>query len=601
MKRFILVTILIVQILLLPPTVFGAACGTGPFYVSSAIGSDTNNGTSAATPWAHHPFDGNRSGNAACSLAAANTVYARQGDVWYDVDLSASIGGNSGSPIITTSINTFAAPGRQGVLPKISGAWNPASLSWGGPTGGIYSTATITTSPNVVVYTSSAGVESVLTKNTSTPTTPSLGQYGYSASTLYVNVGEAPSAGILEAAEQNYVVVNSAAYQTFSYLEIRVGNTGGNGIAYNTGYSNIIYDHCNVKGYAYYGIYHLNGANCAVTNTEVTEAMAGANAGIFGSGSNGLTVMGNNIHDNQSGWGIKLSALTGALVGGLNPGQGNIVTRNIGGGIDLASVSTSSVLGNTLQNNGTGVYNTGSGPGIAVTGSSSSNVIGWNFPIGNYIGIELAASTQTAGNLTIFNIASNNTVNDIDVEATANTAGVYELLFFNTVNHNPSPYNLYGSCTGVNTPVAGCTGSGTGYVGHGLDAQSAAYRVMFVNNLVNLGQIGPNCQGFSLSGPFVSILTDYNLVYDATTGRNGDITQLSGTFYTAAQQAAWLTAIRGNGSIFGLDGVQAHAESHELITNPCSPIDQAHSRCLRILICSPALRPSARVIGYRTP
>ena len=69
--------------------------------------------------------------------------------------------------------------------------------------------------------------------------------------------------------------MNSAAYQTFSYLEIRVGNTGGNGIAYNTGYSNIIYDHCNVKGYAYYGIYHLNGANCAVTNTEVTEAMAG--------------------------------------------------------------------------------------------------------------------------------------------------------------------------------------------------------------------------------------------------------------------------------------------------------------------------------------
>ena len=198
MKRFILVTILIVQILLLPPTVFGAACGTGPFYVSSAIGSDTNNGTSAATPWAHHPFDGNRSGNAACSLAAANTVYARQGDVWYDVDLSASIGGNSGSPIITTSINTFAAPGRQGVLPKISGAWNPASLSWGGPTGGIYSTATITTSPNVVVYTSSAGVESVLTKNTSTPTTPSLGQYGYSASTLYVNVGEAPMPGSLK-------------------------------------------------------------------------------------------------------------------------------------------------------------------------------------------------------------------------------------------------------------------------------------------------------------------------------------------------------------------------------------------------------------------
>lgn len=75
------------------------------------------------------------------------------------------------------------------------------NTGWSNPGGTVYSRAitapsgTTGTPSDVYQVTYNKSPYWNLTKNTSTPTTPGLGEFGFSAGTLYVNVGEAPAVG----------------------------------------------------------------------------------------------------------------------------------------------------------------------------------------------------------------------------------------------------------------------------------------------------------------------------------------------------------------------------------------------------------------------
>ncbi len=623
---------LILIFLLLPTLSWGTACGTGPFYVSSGIGSDSNNGTSPVTPWAHHPWDLNKTGNASCTLVAGNIVYMRRGDAWYNTCLSSGESGSAGSTILTTSTSSFYAVSSSDPLPKLSGAYAPSgsgSLTWGRD--GSYNDwyATVSSQVYTVLWN---GVEltPVTTQGLCQSTTNS---FNSTSGTVYVNVGGAsPSTGICEVGKQDYVVLTGGNYQTFSYLDFRAGNTSVGGTAFNNGSQSIIFDHDTIEGYVKYGIYQYGGStainsgnqvtNCTITQEVATTAVAGiyANdcsaptitgntitpasvntaAAILISNSPNATILGNvttgttatatyrnglSIQSGSNGFtiGSILSPNTFAYLNhnGImvtNSGSGTISNNTIhdvvssvtGNGIWLYNSSGSTVQSNLIYNCASGSYNTGHGTGIYLSGSSGGNILEQNGLFYNYINIELAASTQTAGNLTIKNVAAHATVNGIDIEATSSSAGVYEQVYNNTVLHNPSGSNYAPSCTGPGTPGAGCTGYQTGYVGHGIDCQFSCNRAKFANNLVYLLQPGAssNCQAFAIAGPFASIYTDYNLLYDGTAGSNGYIGQLNGAYYTAVQQQQWQSALQGTSGLAGMDGAQAHAESHEYITNP---------------------------------
>jgi len=613
MKKSLL-TLFLLSLLAVPSLSWGAACGAGPFYVSSGIGSDSNNGTSAATPWAHHPWDSNKTGSANCTLAAGNTVYMRRGDVWYNTYLSAAQAGSSGNQIIMTSVNTFYAVSPSDAYPSLSVASVPLKITWTQDGGNNDWYATVGQQAYVVLF-NGVGLAPVTTQLLCQSTANS---FYSTASTVYVNVGgSSPSTGTCEVAKQNYVILGGGGYQTFSYLDLRAGNTTAGGVAFNNGYAGVIFDHLTVEGFSNYGLYQYGTSGLAgnqITNCTVTQGTKASVAALYLSNDGAPVVTGNTVTGGGSsftGDAIKVLTSPNAVISGntatyyyngldissgsngfqvfgntfayLNSsgilvttsGLGSIYSNQIhdvsagtnDNGIWLSSSNGNLVYGNTIYNNTSGYYNTGHGTGIEYSGSSAGNLIYQNNLYNNYIGILIEPTSGTGGNLISYNLVANSTVNGIDCESSGTG---YDLVFNDTIIHNPSGLNAAASCTGPGAPGSGCTGSGTGYVGHGMDSQSSCAYIEFANNLVYLMQPGnsSNCQAFAIAGSYTSVFTDYNLLYDATPGGNGYIGQLNGVYYTAAQKASWQAALQADGKIFGMDGTTAHAESHELISNP---------------------------------
>ena len=315
-----------------------ANCGVaGSAYYISAAGSDSNNGTASTTPWLHHPWDSNKSGNANCALQAGDTVYMRRGDTWYNTSLAAAQAGSSGNQILTTSTSTFYKTSTSDPLPKLSGAYDPSTLTWAqdGANNDWYVSGTnpIASAPNIVVFN-----DTVLVATSSQAivrTTTNSFWYDSTNKTVYVNVGGAsPASGICEVGKQNYVYLNSQGYQTLSYLELRVANTTVGAIAFNNGFNSVIFDHDIFKGFHNYAVYQYSSSNDQVTNSSISEGTSAATSGIYL----------------------------------------NIVTNSL-------------VSGNTVSGISSGHYPTGSGFGIYVYGASSGDTITKNLLNNNYIGI----------------------------------------------------------------------------------------------------------------------------------------------------------------------------------------------------------------------
>jgi len=104
------------------------------YYVSSSTGSDTNNGTSASTPWqtiAHvnaQPFQ------------PGDSILFKRGDVWNE-SLTPPSSGNSGNPITFDAYGTGVAPNLTGYYSVPLSAWvHVTGNAWKAPLPATYST-----------------------------------------------------------------------------------------------------------------------------------------------------------------------------------------------------------------------------------------------------------------------------------------------------------------------------------------------------------------------------------------------------------------------------------------------------------------------------
>ena len=605
MRRYLLALPLFLCLWVQSHPAEGASCGAGPFYVSSAIGSDTNNGTSSSTPWAHHPWDSNATGAAACTLAAGNTVYMRRGDTWYNCGLNAASSGSSGNPITTTSNSSFFAVSSSDPLPILSGAYAPSSLTWvqDGSNADYYVSGTnpVPANPEVVAY--NGAVIPAAASQTACQTTNPSWWYNSTTQTVYVNVGQNPGAGTLEIAKQGHsirVPDNTKNYLTFSYLQVQSAVTlSTDGIVSNNHGGNVIFDHLTVKEYPYFGVYAYSAAGMQLTNSTISGGAPGqaTYAVDINTCSSPLTVSGNVLTGPGSGtnYGVYMTVTpngaisnntitgytTGIYIGGTFSGFsvfGNTVYGNRNIGIELYTAGSGSIYSNRVYNNYTasgsyndGIYVWGSnnnliyknttygnttgyypgsyGSGIQVTGSSSGNSIYQNYSHGDYLGISIVPTSGTGGNKVYDNLVVGSVVNDINLGA-ADTG--YDYVYNNTVVHNPSPLN--------NAP----------YTGHGIDAEMTQSYAEIFNNIIYIMQTGAACNGIAVipTTP-VNIQVDNNIYYDATAGQNGYIGQLgSGPIVQYSTLASWQAAVRACGYVSGLDGVPAHADSHSMSSNP---------------------------------
>jgi hypothetical protein len=115
MKRFR--SILITSTLALLAIFFAAETTFATTYYVATSGSDSNNGTSKTTPWAHVPGMPTATGTAGSYNAVAGDTFILRGcDVWYNSNLPLVLnnGGSSGSPVTLgvdqTWYNTTACP-----------------------------------------------------------------------------------------------------------------------------------------------------------------------------------------------------------------------------------------------------------------------------------------------------------------------------------------------------------------------------------------------------------------------------------------------------------------------------------------------------------
>jgi parallel beta-helix repeat protein len=74
--------------------------------------------------------------------------------------------------------------------------------------------------------------------------------------------------------------------------------------------------------------------------------------------------------------GLRLSAAGGTIVGGWNPGEGNVISGNGGDGIYMEGATSVFVAGNLIGTNDAGAELGNGGNGVTMSGSSSTNSIG---------------------------------------------------------------------------------------------------------------------------------------------------------------------------------------------------------------------------------
>jgi len=225
---------------------------------------------------------------------------------------------------------------------------------WTSVGGGVYSK--VISKTNVYYVRVAAGTQSavypLLLKNTSTPTTPNAGEFGYSGSTIYVNLGGDPNSHTLTVAYgtggyniyyKDCVSFSNYAYALYSYHEghgfafddftsfssmdrcASIGNQGS-GISVNQGES-ITVTNCVLANNQYYGISVVGLPNHIVNNNLFYGNGSGLPAGTYAevsvqSLSSAVTIKNNIIR--STGAIVDKGIWVGAL-----SSSGNDITNNI--------------------------------------------------------------------------------------------------------------------------------------------------------------------------------------------------------------------------------------------------------------------------------
>ncbi len=481
----------------------------GATYYFSQAGDNSAGDGSLANPWKSHPWMRGQASNPTYTPAAGDEGILRCGDEWYtEIRALQSGTSNSNRISITSDCVSFHKTGPSDPLPVVSMTYDPTSLvPWANTSGTIYTTAGVTASPVIVAYHSASGAKGVLKQNTANPTTPGTNEWGYTSSTLYINVGENPTTGSIYASKEygysRAVTINSQDYLTVSKITVQCAHDTAIGNVVDDGTGNV-FDQMTIRWFNKSGFY-LAAPGSSVTNNTIynTYGYQGGAASPYPAGIAGLAadqvITGNDI-------------------------------SNVGGGY----------YGGTPTPGGSGIYLT--------SGSATSQIIG-NVIDGCYAGIEQASiSSGSDGNIIALNLVRNSTVNAIDIEGDNNTGFTYVLS--NTVAFSPSS---------LNSPP---------YKGHGIACQVACRKIKIANNNVYIAPIGSvqDSQGIFLSGPITEAWLDYNNYHIAVPG-NGSIGYITGANYRTTL-AAWQADVQASAVVFNLDGNPSQGEAHSTAANP---------------------------------
>ena len=163
---------------------------------------------------------------------------------------------------------------------------------------------------------------------------------------------------------------------------------------------------------------------------NVISANALAGVSISGSVASGDAILGNNIGTDKTGSialgntrdGVDLEDMSGVTIGGTAAGSRNVISSNLGSGIDLVGGDSALLIqANLIGTDTTGANPLGNGTGILIQGGSSNNTIGGSVAAaGNTIaysagiGVDVD-STASSGNLIRLNAIFSNAGLGIDL------------------------------------------------------------------------------------------------------------------------------------------------------------------------------------------
>ena len=185
---------------------------------------------------------------------------------------------------------------------------------------------TITTEPKHVYYNSTA-----LTEDVGATNNVGVNKWDWAANVLYVNVGEDPSVGTLEAGQRDGISTNGKNYITLDGLTISKANvnaiTGGTASHVGVTITNSSIDNATygVKFYTWGGTLSTISL---ITNTfsAISENLIDVN-GEAGQTVTGLTIVGNTLTGDGAGTGSGM--FLNGVTGGVNLVDGNTIT-NVG-------------------------------------------------------------------------------------------------------------------------------------------------------------------------------------------------------------------------------------------------------------------------------
>jgi parallel beta-helix repeat protein len=389
------------------------------YYVDSAKGDDRGSGTSPNSPWQ------TLAKLNSSTFSAGDTILLRRNGVWRE-QLNFPSSGNSAAPITIDAYGT-------GDLPVISGADLVESTLWAQSGGVNIWRATFASQPNIVIFDGIKGHKKSSVEELATPL-----DWTWQSGILSVFSGASPSTtyahpGIEAGARLSAINLTGRAYITLKNIQV----TGANAIPY-------------AEGAGIWAItVHLEGptpAHLVISNVSVIN---GAGDGIHIENSDQSTVDSALVHDND-GAGIEFYHSNGKFPMISGSITNNDVHHNGFNGIfvvgcpraercrsvvypDGLVVTGMKITGNTLHDNGEGIYihetndslvanntaysnnNTsrrGEGYCVGISGSSSNIIEKNNCYQARLSGIELSIDTGKPAFGSSNNIIRYNVVHD---------------------------------------------------------------------------------------------------------------------------------------------------------------------------------------------
>jgi len=418
------------------------------YYVDSASGSDSNNGTSESAPWKTIAKVN------ASSFAPGDHILFKRGDSWRDL-LAISSSGAAGNPIVIDAYGNGAAPVISGTDLISQSSWTRCSSCQGN----VWE-AKKSQQPNLVLFNGTKG-----TAEGSVSALTAAGDWYWNANVLYVWSSANPatsytSPGVEAGSRELVVDLSSLGYVTLQTLEL----TGGNGIPTN----GVVYAHekngvpprdlvlnnLTVANGAGHGIHLEDCNNCQIQGVTVSAVDSDGISLVSLDASRPITsgsIIGNTVsnahHDGIATYGCAIGGIcqginmpNGVFISGITI-SGNVVHDN-GEGIYLEWTNKSTVSENTTYHNTVTTNPRAEGGGVELE-ASSNNVVEKNLIYSNRgNGVELsndagagAKLTGSSSNTVRYNALHDNGANALFTNAapTQNNQFLYNLVW-NQVN-----------------------------------------------------------------------------------------------------------------------------------------------------------------------